>query len=74
VLPSMAAGKQNADLGAPAENLNTSNWIEQGEPTWASRVEALLHWRSRGLTFELSWTQRRDALGSRRKMGRRPSA
>ena len=28
----------------------------------------------RGLTFELSWHQRWGALGSKRKMGRRPSA
>jgi len=28
----------------------------------------------RGLTFELSWHQRRGALDSKRKMGRRPSA
>ena len=41
----------------------TRRWMDMGE-----------EWIWCGLTFELSWRQRRGALDSRRKMGRSPSA
>ena len=86
VVPRTPKGVRAADANSAFMNLLEGGQVlKTGLSSAGARVLACTDGRGkqrqrqnmrslRSLTFELSWPQRRGALDSKRKMGRRPSA